>query len=83
MSVEQEVLELRGRVSRLEAQVEFLYKKLNLEYVTEPSTVNPRILEMIQKGNLIEAIKIYREVHDVGLTEAKQAVEEIKARAGY
>jgi ribosomal protein L7/L12 len=34
----------------------------------------------IRQGNLIEAIKIYREIYDVGLAEAKAAVEQMRGR---
>jgi ribosomal protein L7/L12 len=39
-------------------------------------------VEMLKKGNKIEAIKIYREIYNCGLAEAKQAVEGIEARLG-
>jgi ribosomal protein L7/L12 len=82
MSVETEVVALRVRVAELEHLVQYLYKKLNIEYVAEPSLVDPRILEVVKKGNKIESIKIYREVYNVGLAEAKNAVEGIEASLG-
>ena len=40
---------------------------------------DPDILELIAKGNKIEAIKLYRERYrPPGLLEAKNAVEEIE-----
>ncbi len=83
-ALEQEVDSLRGRVRNLEDQVEFLYRHLGLTY--DPNSVptdDPRIIEQLKKGNLIEAIKIYRQTYNVGLAEAKKAVEELKARGGY
>ena len=83
MSVEQELVQVRVRVAELEARVQFLYEKLNMEYVPQPNFVDdPKVVEMIKKGNKIEAIRIYRETHSVGLAEAKTAVEEIQARLG-
>ncbi len=38
-----------------------------------------RIREMLIKRNKIEAIKIYRQAHGVGLKEAKDAVEQMNA----
>ena len=35
----------------------------------------PSILDLMQRGRKIEAIKLYREEHGVGLREAKEAVE--------
>jgi ribosomal protein L7/L12 len=43
---------------------------------------DPRIVEQLKKGNVIEAIKIHRELNDAGLTEAKGAVEEMQGRLG-
>jgi ribosomal protein L7/L12 len=42
-----------------------------------PSGVQPDVLEAVQAGNLIEAIKRYRAHTGVGLAEAKAAVEAI------
>jgi ribosomal protein L7/L12 len=74
---------LRMRVKELEGQVAFLYKHLGVTYIPEPGPeANPRVIEQIKKGNLIEAIKIYRELTDAGLAEAKSAVEQVKAQLG-
>ncbi len=82
MTTEQELVTLRGRVSDLENRIQFLYKKLNFEYVEEPSLGNPQIAEILRMGNKIEAIKVYRETNNVSLIEAKQAMEEMEARLG-
>ncbi len=82
MSTELEVADLRSRIVRLEAQVEFLYKRLNIEYMEDSSFADAKVIETLKTRNLIEAIKVYREIHDVGLAEAKDAVEGIKARLG-
>lgn len=82
MLTDQDIMTLRRRVADLENRIEFLYRKLNMEYVEEPSLIDPKIVELLRKGNKIEAIKVYREVNDVGLAEAKQAVEEYQARLG-
>lgn len=36
-----------------------------------------RVLELKQRGKLIEAIKVYREATGAGLREAKEAVERL------
>jgi ribosomal protein L7/L12 len=43
---------------------------------------DPEIRTAIEDGNLIPAIKRYREVTGAGLKEAKEAVEAIRARMG-
>ena len=76
------MIALRARVAELEDRLEYLYKSLNIEYVSNPSAVDPRIVDYLKKGNKIEAIKIYREIHNVGLAEAKNSVEAIAASLG-
>ena len=39
---------------------------------------DPRVIELLQSGNQIEAIKLYRELTGVGLAEAKDAVDELR-----
>jgi len=82
MSAEQEVVELRARVARLEARMEQLYAHLGLAYDEDPSLSEQQVLEPLRRGNMIEAIKVYREIHRVGLAEAKQAVEALRSRLG-
>ena len=54
--------------------------------IPSPRDVNPsaaraspddQVLELLHNGRKIEAIKVYREQHGVGLKEAKDAVEAI------
>lgn len=80
---QQEINLLRSRIVHLEAQVDFLYRHLGIRYVENNSPGDdPRIIDALRKNNLIEAIKIYREINDIGLAEAKAAVEAIRARRG-
>ena len=80
---QQEINLLRSRIVHLEAQVDFLYRHLGVHFVEQNSPDDdPRIIDALRKNNLIEAIKIYREINDIGLAEAKAAVEAIRARRG-
>jgi len=83
-TVEQQELNLlRSRIIHLEAQVDFLYRHLGVTYIEDHNPDDdPRILDALRKNNMIEAIKIYREINDIGLAEAKAAVEAIRARRG-
>jgi ribosomal protein L7/L12 len=83
-TVEQQELNLlRSRIVHLEAQVEFLYRHLGITFVEQNSPDDdPRILDALRRNNVIEAIKYYREINDIGLAEAKAAVEAIRARRG-
>jgi hypothetical protein len=83
MVTEQDLAQLRRRITQLEGQVAFLYKHLGVTFVPEPGPDDdPRIIEQIKKGNMIEAIKLYREITEAGLAEAKLAVEDIQRRLG-
>lgn len=80
---QQEINLLRSRIVHLEAQVDFLYRHLGVRFVEQNSPDDdPRIIDALRKNNLIEAIRIYREINDIGLAEAKAAVEAIRARRG-
>ena len=83
MITEQQYIDLRTRVIRLEGQVAFLYEHLGMTFVPqEQLTDDPKIVTALRKGNLLEAIKAYREITGTGMEEAKKAVEEIQGRLG-
>jgi ribosomal protein L7/L12 len=80
---QQEINLLRSRINHLEAQVDFLYRHLGVRYAEQNRPDDdPRILDALRKNNMIEAIKYYREINDIGLAEAKAAVEAIRTRHG-
>jgi hypothetical protein len=58
---------LSRRVIQLEGQVAFLYKHLGIEFVPEsvPSD-DPRIVELLKKGDKLGAIKLHREIYSSG-----------------
>ena len=82
MVTESEILLLRSRITQLEERVDFLYKHLGIADVKDLGMAEARVVEMLKKGNKIEAIKIYREIYNVGLAEAKDAVESLESRLG-
>jgi ribosomal protein L7/L12 len=69
-----ELAELKSRVTQLEQKLEFLLQALGLE---SKGTViqNSAIIEQLRLGNKINAVKLYREQTGVGLKEAKDAVD--------
>jgi hypothetical protein len=72
---------LKGQVSRLERQAQFLLDHLQLEYVdSQPETVvsYPDVVELKRKGKIIEAIQLYRLKTNAGLAEAKMFVDELE-----
>jgi ribosomal protein L7/L12 len=81
--IEREVAELRQRVARLEGRLEFLYRHLGVTFVAESAPGDdPRIIEAVKRGDSLGAIKVYREIHRVGIDEARTAIDEIRGRLG-
>ena len=77
MVTEADILLLKSRINELEEKLQFLYRRLNIEYLdpnADPAFA-PQVQEALRRGNKIEAIKIYRELTGVGLAEAKDAIE--------
>jgi hypothetical protein len=83
MSPESEILALRARIAELENRVDFLYRHLGITYIENTSMGDARVIDMLKKGSKIEAIKIYREIYNCGLAEAKQAVDNLEKRLGF
>ena len=82
-AMEYEVTALRQRITRLEGQVEFLYKHLGVTFVPEAGPADdPRIIELVKKGKTIDAIKLYRDLNGASLPDANQAVEDMQRRLG-
>jgi ribosomal protein L7/L12 len=81
MPTEAEFLVLKSRISELEDKLQFLYRRLNINYTATDTNSDPvlssQIQDALRRGNKIEAIKIYRELTGVGLAEAKQAIDKI------
>ena len=77
MVTEAEFQLLKSRINELEDRLNFLYRRLNIEYGDPDSNpvFSSQIREALRRGNKIEAIKIYRELTGAGLAEAKQAVD--------
>ena len=85
-----DLLDHGRRIAELERKVSELYKRLGQAEpsgfaddsgFSEPASMtaseDPRVIELIQSGNQIQAIKLYRELTGVGLAEAKDAVDEL------
>jgi hypothetical protein len=85
---QQEIALLKGRVSRLEARLEYLYKHFGVTFVEDTRlTDDPKVIAALKANNVMEAIKLYRMATSTGsvtvsLEEAKVAVEEIRSRLG-
>ena len=91
-SSDQNFLDHGRRIAALERKVTELYDRLGQAEPAfggggfdsgTPASVSaaddPRLAELLQAGKEIQAIKLYRELTGVGLAEAKDAVEGMKA----
>jgi ribosomal protein L7/L12 len=80
---QQEISLLKGRISRLEARLEFLYKHLDVTFAEDARlTDDPKVIAALKANNILEAIKLYRMATNSSLEEAKVGVEEMRARLG-
>jgi ribosomal protein L7/L12 len=77
MPTKTEFLALKSRVNELEERLQFLYRRLNIDYLDPNSdpALAPQVEDALRRGNKIEAIKIYRELTGLGLAEANQAID--------
>ena len=76
-----DILKRLGTVARVDAKIDLLLKQAGIEYDPYES-VPPDVVEAVQRGKKIEAIKRYRKSTGAGLRQAKDYVEEIERRAG-
>jgi large subunit ribosomal protein L7/L12 len=78
-----EYARLRERLRVLEAQVAHLYGHLGVDAadVPPPTTeLDPEVVQLINSGKKIHAIKLHRERTGLGLKEAHDAVEAFEKR---
>jgi ribosomal protein L7/L12 len=72
------------RLRKLEAEVAYLYRHLGLDPAHAEPTASgelaPDVVQLLNGGRKIEAIKVHRERTGLGLAEAKDAVEEFERR---
>jgi ribosomal protein L7/L12 len=76
-----ELARLRKRVaalSRIEAKLDLVLQHAGIKYVPYANVPAP-VIDALQKGNKIQAIKLYREVTGAELKEAKDLIDEIIA----
>jgi ribosomal protein L7/L12 len=70
-----------AKVSSMDAKLDLLLRHAGIEY--DPYKNLPReVVEAVQSGRKIEAIKRYREATAVSLKEAKDFIEEVQRRGG-
>jgi len=78
MYVEDRIYQLQRQVAKLERQMAFLMQTLELAYEDEPDAVSPEIVDLLQRGKKIQAIKLYRETTGASLKAAKAFIESLE-----
>ena len=80
---QQEISALKGRLSQLEARLEFLYKHLDVTFVEDTRLEDdPKVIAALKANNMTEAIKLYRAATNTSLQAAQAGVEEMRTRLG-
>ena len=77
-----EVGQLHARILELEKRLDFLFEHLGVEYVAEISDEDRPVVDALRSGGVMDAIRVYREIHKVDLGSAKQAVEAMQSSLG-
>jgi ribosomal protein L7/L12 len=91
MGSSEDILDHGRRIAELERKVAELYKRIGqaeptgfgdgfdsgFKPASSTATDDPRLVELVQSGDKIHAIKLYRELTGVGLAEAKDAVDRL------
>ncbi|OPF81366.1 hypothetical protein VT50_0209835 [Streptomyces antioxidans] len=70
--LESRIQKLQRRADRIERKLDLILDHLDIQ-VAEPGL--ERVAALVREGKKIEAIKVYRQLTDAGLKEAKDAVE--------
>jgi len=81
--VEDELVKLRLRVERLEAQLALLLRQLGMSEAPAPEwEVSPEVADLIARGEKKEAIRLVREQSGASLKDALHIVESLHGPAG-
>jgi hypothetical protein len=80
---QEEIALLKGRVNRLEARLEFLYRNLGVTFIEDVRAGdNPQVIAALKANNMLEAIKLYRMATNASLEQAKIGIQEMRTRLG-
>ncbi|WP_372412090.1 hypothetical protein [Streptomyces luteireticuli] len=77
-TVESRIERVSRKVARLERKVDLILDQLGIRQEEHELA---RIAELARKGERIKAVKAYRELTGDGLKDAKNAVDQLAARA--
>lgn len=65
------------KLNKIEMKLDKIIDKLDINEESLNNEVEKEIEELVKKGNLVRAIKVYRMETGVGLREAKEYIDEL------
>ncbi|AEM82337.1 hypothetical protein [Streptomyces violaceusniger] len=77
--LESRIQKIQRRADRIERKLDLILGHLEIQ-VAEPGL--ERVADLLREGKKLEAIKVYRQLTDADLKEAKEAVERMDAARG-
>lgn len=66
------------RLDKIDARTKFIRKSQKAAEAASPVFADSPVTRALRAGQLIEAIKVYRNIHQSSLVEAKNAVEALR-----
>ncbi len=74
-----ELAALKTRVGKLEAQMDFLLRRLGVSTGEAPEwDASPKVVDLLIRGDRSAAIKAYMEETGAGLKDAKHAIDSMQ-----
>jgi hypothetical protein len=77
---------LKRRIEDLEHHLRMVYEQTGLDTAVlfrEEPQIDPQIVAMLRAGRMVQAIKVYADVHGADLITAKAAIERIHAEGNF
>jgi hypothetical protein len=76
---ERELAEVKSRMDKLEAQMSFLLRRLNIAAEEAPSwNASPAVLELLRRGEKNAAIRAFMDETAASLKDAKRYIESLE-----
>jgi hypothetical protein len=76
---ENEINEIKMRLERLEARLDFLYRRLGVGDAEVPNwTASPQVIALLKSGKKLDAIKAFMNETGASLKDAKEYVESLR-----
>lgn len=81
--VERELAGLRQRLERIEAQLQFLFRRLGISTRDAPAAkASPAVMDRLRRGDRKGAMRAFMEETGAGLKDAKTVIESLERGGG-